>query len=153
MNFQTKNWVLFEINPKKQNFLTEWACNHFEYQLPLGPVVAPETSKSPIAVRDQQIRQYDLSLLTHIFWSWLAKCWPPLKLKVLTVSVVWPQKYCVQPSGAKLLKLQLYCVILIVQLLVTVVVVPILNASSLHISEESKYTKQNKNYINMFSCT
>ena len=33
---------------------------------------------------------------------------------------------------------------LIVQLLVTVVVVPILNASSLHISEESMYTKKVK---------
>ena len=40
--------------------------------------------------------------LTQMFWSWLAKCRPPAKLYVLTKSEVAPQKYWVQPSGAKL---------------------------------------------------
>ena len=58
----------------------------------------------------QQIRHMFFSLLTQMFWFWLARWSPPSKLKLLTCPApLFPKKYCKQPLGALISESQEIC--------------------------------------------
>lgn len=80
-------------------------------------------------------------------WFWSTRCKPPSKLKVFTIPCpVVSKKYWVQPEGAKLRKSHEYCVTLMLHWRVVAVAAdPRTNVRSLHTSEASTYTENEKN--------